>query len=1567
MNSTPPITGGVISIYPSQSFSYEFNATVGTTGYQYTGSIPNTSFFGSNLTSTGIPGISTYPFVVDGIQPNAITSYFFISNNGSTIVNFPGGHPVMRNNGDIFYTNIFSDRIIRLPAGSTTPVIFAGNGVFPYTYANGTGTAANLPRPWGLAYDPSGDLFYFPTGQAIRRMTGAGVITTIAGVGGTSGYVNGTGTAARFSGPLDPDLDQSGNLVFTETANRVRRLTIPGYVASLVAGDGVAGYVDSSTASTARFRTPQGCTVNKLTGDIYVADTSNYCIRKISSAGVVSTFAGSNIQGYADGVGTAARFGRVQTIIWRPQDSCLYVAETGRIRKITMAGVVTTLAGNGSTTQVPTPGINQSSVVTPGGVGVDLSQNILIVGVSGGQAGLGTIALPSPEVRAAGSRPTDYTITATTGTVNVDVISPISVVTTNPPIVNGIATLYKYSPFQYVISNLQAGESFTVTAPTELAAFVSISGSTASFSSPVGFQTSYSSVFPISFNALAGGSNVVDTFSFNVQVLPGRFFPPVAGASNTFYLNEAIAPILFQADVSLTQIYSSPTVPPGLSFTQVDVSGFQYQLQGTPTVQSPPATYNIIGRNTQTGRVVSVINSYRVDSERIVLNVTPSSNVSNMLVGTPITTRTVTASYPTYGAYSYQYRWTQVLPAGLELQDAAGNAVVSGFSPTDVSSTIRIAGTPTIEAAQLFRTSNITSYPFTLTANQTRGTSSINASIPFTFSFAPTVLFTQEPSNVTLYLNDVIDSNDGYVFRAGTFFTSGTVNISTIFSPNLRSDLSLQFIPGSPLSTAYLVSATGATFSEVNQPYVIRAINTDGLVRNTVVFITTQPDIVAFTPPTDLCSTFIFSRSLANAKTGYYNSPINFRATATSGNPISYSDGGTLVGTGLSLSNVTSNNSVTLVGTPIATLPLTNLTITATTAQTFATGTTSVQFSIVPDSASWVVTPTLPNPLEVIQNVESTPYQFRATTLSGLQIAYYSSTNVPVGMNVSSTGRLTGTPTIPGSGIASVIANTGYSALSLPVPYTVLPDEILFVTPSNLYQIVPGQPIPTIPITAFSYSGIFGSNFILDPSGNPTYGVSVTSGGTIYGTAVQQIPPTLLYPAVPIPLYVSAVAGTVSGTFSFLLGTNNPGLNPDPYLYFSNQTGAAFPSQDSDYTLYQYGNTSITVLPPPYPVGEFPYLYIHPTDLPRGLRFDGLTGVISGYPTELAFERSVTVHALQRTSKLVSSFPMKITVLNPFVVRPQTSAAAYTSLVRQYTLANASQNSRDYRVFAGAERTQGAFAAGEGADVTTQIIPGCDPNCPPVVVPTIAFNPLDAEGCDLWLDAFDSLVISNGAIQRWNDKSGRGNHANQIAGTPVYDVSSINGYPAVTLDICASMYGSLSNSGVYASAFVVFKSQASIVLDPSFAYHPILSTGRANGTAGVTFMGNVGTTVQFQDVAILTERSGSVTPFSVSTAGALVGDSWYDGTVQNIGLNGTAGSPTTVSTGNFSYVRYGLGNDAGTPAMITLPWAGSLGEVLIYHTVLSTSDRQKVEGYLSWKWGLQSNLPPSHPYKNAAP
>lgn len=1995
MNSFPIIVDQETTIIVKKPYSYQFAATVPVTGYQYSGNVPGASFFGDTLSGPGIANKGTYNFIVDGLASNSsfTTISYVLSNTPSP----PKEGICTRSNVTYFTSNGYVYTSTNKGGLPHTLFTGAGPGAVFDTFAN------NYTLAGRIIYDSNADVFYTCFGNpstAIIRITPAGACSVYAG-SNVSGFSNDTGAFARFNGIWSMDYDAAGNLYVYELGNSLVRKIDTGQTVTTYAGtQGSSGYVDSPNLLAAKFSAGFGLAVNRSTNDIYLAEQDNSVIRKISPSGV-TTLAGSNYVGtrrWVDGTGTAARFYAVGDVVYRSGDQCLYATDFGYIRRITLGGTVTTIAGSGAS-WIPvisggpdlTSSIPMSSISS---ITLDTNQSNVIFTVRRPNSlplidwGFAYTNYPI-EVRPAGSRPTGSLIVATSGNVTVNVVTSLEVIDEAPvPIVDSSVTLYKYEAFSYIVSNVDPAQTISVTASPELTPFITVNpvDRTVSFVSLDGFQRSYSSPLPLTINAILG-SNIIDTLTISVQVLAGRFKMPAPGTSNDFYVNETISPITFESDASLTQISATPSLPPGLFFVQQDPLGFEWQLRGVPAIQSVPTTYNIIGKNVLTGRTVSVSNVYRVDPERVLLDLSGSSNVVNMAVGTPIDTRQITATILTL-PYTFRYTWPQSLPNGLTFRDSANNVVTSGFSPLDTSNTIRIQGTPTLAAAQFFAaTSN--AYAVTLNAVLSRGTSTIITSVPFTFSFGETVLFTQQPTNVTLYDGDTIDSNNGYVFSARTFFTPGTVGISNIFSPDLRSDLSLQFVGGPSDASAYLVGTS--TFSAPSQPYTVRAVNSNGFSRDTTFFLLTQPDIVTFTPPTDLCSTFIFSRPLANAKPGYYNSPIRFRATATSGNTITYTDGTTLVGTGLSLSNVTSNNSVQLVGTPIATLGLTTLTITGTAAQSGASASTSVQISIVPDSATWTVTPSTPS--EFIQNEEIVPYQFRATTLSELPVSYYSSSNLPLGLSLSSTGRLTGTPTTPGSGVATVIANTGYSALTTTFAYTVLKDAILFAIPPPYSRpIVPNQDISPIQVTGLSYTGNVASNYTLNTRSNVTLGISVSSNGVIDGTLVNQEEFVFLYPEEPLRYTVSAVAGNVTGSFDFLFQTSNssrlrtiactydgyetklyytnraslpvwetvrpagtywydtlsfpnkqatclltvgnliggqavsnattnvylkdsngclnyytsngtdyesvytpnigdvgtivysaaknydtnnevyaigrwydfsisnaitqapifvvstdngltfdnftgtfidsnttadgtnfyassnapngegiviahvqsnfpivggaadasgnhsilygipqtsiydicwnpvanefltittdirahyrwdivtlnyrnvyflgsdkydpyapswtytgaaqtiryapisffggvvsnvlsnaptgfnvlglkfygflqgvettglwatgishdgtgfipelrvlandftgnwlkvdlstnplfspsltkPDLNEgygpiffsgqenpleDPTVYvfvrrngttelytkrtptadwtlaspfpfsgteppfladtgityqfdtpsvsleFPNQTGPPFPAQELNYLLYQYGFASITIVPPT-PEPNNPYLYVRDQDLPPGLRFNALTGVISGYPTTLVANQAVTVYALQRTSQVVSFLTIYITVVNPFVVRPQMSAAAYTALLRQYTLANAVQNARDTRIFAGAERNQGAFGAGEGPDVTTQVNTGCDPNCPPIVIPTVPFSPLDVDGCRLWLDASDSVVTGSNGIDviRWNDKSGYGNHATDVSGGPTLDPNSIGGKRAVYFE-GDSMYGPLVNTGLYATSFAVVRSNPGM----GFSDHPILSTA---SPAGTTDFVPLSTSSSIGDDDFETSRNNvNVFIYVGDGAQSTLLTSWYDGTLAHLSVNGTPSTSTAVVIGgNFSYNRYGLAANPGTlhPPDVSGLWEGYMGEVLVYHTSLTIADRQKVEGYLAWKWGLEGSLPSNHPYKNAPP
>ncbi|RYD20527.1 MAG: choice-of-anchor D domain-containing protein [Verrucomicrobiaceae bacterium] len=279
--------------------------------------------------------------------------------------------------GNVFV--IDNNNIRRItPFGVVTT--FAGPGSSGNTgMVNGSGTNVRFTNPTGIVAAPDGNLYVADDGNhAIRKITPSGVVTILAGSSAReSGHVDGTGSAARFNGISSLALDRDGNLVVTSNQT-VRRITMAGVVTTVAGSPGVAGDKDGS-AGEARFSDLQGIAVG-ISGEILVTELENLTVRRIAPSGVVTTLAGFTAKsGNRDGTGPDARFLSPNGMALDLSGN-LWVTDTSNhtIRKVTPAGVVTTVAGVAGIEGDYNGTGNEAGFRYPSHITRDLSGNFLI-------------------------------------------------------------------------------------------------------------------------------------------------------------------------------------------------------------------------------------------------------------------------------------------------------------------------------------------------------------------------------------------------------------------------------------------------------------------------------------------------------------------------------------------------------------------------------------------------------------------------------------------------------------------------------------------------------------------------------------------------------------------------------------------------------------------------------------------------------------------------------------------------------------------------------------------------------------------------------------------------------------------------------------------------------------------------------------------------------------------------------------------------------------------------------------------------------------------------------------
>ena len=272
--------------------------------------------------------------------------------------------------------------ISQLRAGSVyTPYAFTNfaGAVKSSGITDGLGGAARFDQPSGVATDEANNIYVSDSANTIRKITPSGLVTTLAGTAGLPGASNGLGTNAQFNSPSGLAVDMIGNVYVADSGNHlIRKISALGEVTTLAGSPGQPGSADGANG-VARFNNPEGVTVDAA-GNIYVADTFNNTVRKITADGVVTTLAGDPSRyGYGDGKGDNAQFASPLGLA-SDTTGIIYVADSGNnaVRKVTPDGMVTTLAGNPSRYGFTDGTGIGAEFFSPQGVAVDSAGNIFV-------------------------------------------------------------------------------------------------------------------------------------------------------------------------------------------------------------------------------------------------------------------------------------------------------------------------------------------------------------------------------------------------------------------------------------------------------------------------------------------------------------------------------------------------------------------------------------------------------------------------------------------------------------------------------------------------------------------------------------------------------------------------------------------------------------------------------------------------------------------------------------------------------------------------------------------------------------------------------------------------------------------------------------------------------------------------------------------------------------------------------------------------------------------------------------------------------------------------------------
>ncbi len=346
-SGTATATLAIASVTPAMSGD-QFRCVLGTAS-------------GSITTAPSSVLIVDSPLVISTLAGKALTQG--TRNGTGTAARFavPSGVAV-DGSGNIYVADFSNDTIRKVTPNGTVSTPYGQAGQAGATNTNTMGDPVLFNTPNGVAIDASGNIYVADSGNSvIRKIDTSGNVTTLAGQVGVTGTTDATGTSAQFNNPQAVAVDASGNVYVADTSNQtVRKITSGGAVTTIAGTAGTNGYADGN-GTAAIFNGPTSVAVDS-SGNVYVADLFNFVVRKIDTSGNVTTPYGQPGQpGRLDGIGNGALFNAPIGLAMDSSNN-LYIADSqippittstssgnNLVRRVNTAGVVSTIAGSGAT------------------------------------------------------------------------------------------------------------------------------------------------------------------------------------------------------------------------------------------------------------------------------------------------------------------------------------------------------------------------------------------------------------------------------------------------------------------------------------------------------------------------------------------------------------------------------------------------------------------------------------------------------------------------------------------------------------------------------------------------------------------------------------------------------------------------------------------------------------------------------------------------------------------------------------------------------------------------------------------------------------------------------------------------------------------------------------------------------------------------------------------------------------------------------------------------------------------------------------------------------------------